>query len=288
MVKNYGGGDKMKHMARKHVNGAKNAQSSKLLRTSSCSDEKYGYVVRILGNGNCIVKGFDGYERMCHIRGKFTGRSKRENTLVAGTWVLVGLRQWDTEKEFATKQTKTNKNIQKCDLLEIYTPAERDKLRVQEKIFQDIATENSDDEFQLSNQTVEFKDQETLEYQEIVEQGGKLSRLKKSGYLDLYVNISSSDEEDSDDDNNNNDDDRICGGNDNGSGDDSSSSGDGGDDSGGDSGGGACTVNRLQHAKSKQAEAAEKQKAAAAAQKQQKAQKQSQMFQNQEINIDDI
>ena len=203
MVKNYGGGDKMKHMARKHVNGAKNAQSSKLLRTAMCDDEKYGYVVRILGNGNCIVKGFDGYERMCHIRGKFTGRSKRENTLVAGTWVLVGLRPWDSEKEFSSKQTKTSKNIQKCDLLEIYTPAERDKLRVQEKIFQDIDSENSDDEFKLSKQSVEFMDQETLEYHEIVEQDGKLSRMKKSSYLDIYENITSSSEdsdEDSDDD----------------------------------------------------------------------------------------
>lgn len=211
MVKNYGGGDKMKHLARKHVNGAKNAQSSKILRTATCDDEKYGYVIKILGNSMCMVKCFDGYERLCHIRGKFTGRSKRENTLVAGTWVLVGLRQWDAEKEFASKITKTSKNIQKCDLLEIYTPAEREKLRVQEKVFQDIEDENSDDEFRLSKQLVEFKDQETLEYQEIVEQGGKLSRMNKSSYLDLYDNISSSsgdDDDDSDKSDGDNDDDR--------------------------------------------------------------------------------
>jgi translation initiation factor IF-1 len=256
MVKNYGGGDKMKHMARKHVNGAKNAQSSKLLRTASCSDEKYGYVVRILGNGNCIVKGFDGYERMCHIRGKFTGRSKRENTLVAGTWVLVGLRQWDTEKEFATKQTKTSKNIQKCDLLEIYTPAERDKLRVQEKIFQDIDSENSDDEFKLSKQSVEFKDEETLEYQEIVEQGGNLSRMKKSSYLDIYDNISSSDDDSEDE----------------------SRSGHSNDDEGGDGG---------EHKKIQITEVKPTQ-SASGAEKQQQVQKQSYKFQNEEINIDEI
>lgn len=198
MVKNVGGGDKMKHMARKHVNGAKNSHS-KILRTSTCDDEKYGYVVKIVGNGMCIVKCIDGYERLCFIRGKFSGRSKRENTIVAGTWVLVGLRQWDAEKEFASKQTKTGKSIQKCDLLEIYTPSEREKLRIQEKIFQDLSSENSDDEFQLTKQSVEFKDQETLEYQEIVEQGGMLSRMKKSSYSDLYDNISS----ESDDDGNN-------------------------------------------------------------------------------------
>jgi translation initiation factor IF-1 len=186
----------MKHMARKHVNGAKNSQS-KILRTSTCSDEIYSYVTRILGNGMCLVKGIDGYERLCQIRGKFSGRSKRENTLVVGTWVLVGLRQWDAEKEFASKQTKTStKKIQKCDLLEIYTPGEREKLRVQEKIFQDVASENSDDEFQGKN-TVEFKDQATLEYQEIVEQGGTLSRMKKSSYNNMYDAISDSDDSES-------------------------------------------------------------------------------------------
>jgi translation initiation factor IF-1 len=197
MVRNIGGGDRMKHMARKHINGAKNSQS-KILRTSSCPDEIYSYVTRILGNGMCLVKGIDGYERLCHIRGKFTGRSKRENTLVVGTWVLVGLRQWDAEKEFASKQAKTTgKKIQKCDLLEIYSPAEREKLRVQEKIFQDVASENSDDEFQSKN-TVEFKDQATLEYQEIVEQGGTLSRMKKSSYNNMYDDISDSDDSDGD------------------------------------------------------------------------------------------
>lgn len=197
MVRNIGGGDKMKHMARKHINGSKNAQS-KILRTSLCEDEKYGYVTKICGNGMCIVKCIDGYERLCFIRGKFSGRSKRENTIASGTWVLVGLRQWDAEKEFASKQTKTGKSVQKCDLLEIYTSAEREKLRVQEKIFQELSSENSDDEFQsCSKQTVEFKDQETLEYQEIVEQGGKLSRMKKSSYNDIYDNISG--DSDSDD-----------------------------------------------------------------------------------------
>ena len=199
MVKNIGGGDKMKHMARKHINGSKNAQS-KILRTSTCPDEKYSYVTKILGNGMCLVKGIDGYERLCHIRGKFSGRSKRENTIVVGTWVLVGLRQWDAEKDFASKQTKTTRNIQKCDLLEIYSQSEREKLRIQEKIFQDVLSENSDDEFQITKQSVEFKDQATLEYQEIVEQGGALSRMKRSSYLNLYDNISDSDNEGDDGD----------------------------------------------------------------------------------------
>ena len=197
----------MKHLARKHVNGA-SQQQNKFLRVSQCKEEIYGYILRLLGNGMCMVKCVDGYERLCHIRGKFTGRSKRENALSQGTWVLIGLRQWDADKEFALKTSKIpGKSIQKCDLLEIYTPAEREKLRVQEKIFQENADENggggggdSDDEFRMSKQTVEFKDQATLEYQEIIEQGGKLSRMKKTSYHDINDGITSDSETDDDDD----------------------------------------------------------------------------------------
>ena len=208
MVRNEGGGNKMKHLARKHVNGS-SQQQNKFLRVSQSKDEIYAYIVRLLGNSLCLVKCVDGYERLCHIRGKFTGRSKRENALSQGTWVLIGLRQWDAEKEFASKVSKTEKNIQKCDLLEIYSSSEREKLRVQEKIFQDLVTEennsdgsggggDSDDEFK-TNHTVEFKDQKTLEYQEIIAQGGKISKLTSTSYLDLYSQISD-DSDDGDDD----------------------------------------------------------------------------------------
>jgi len=206
MVRNEGGGNKMKHLARKHVNGSSQQQANKFLRVSQCKEEVYAYILRLLGNSMCMVKCVDGYERLCHIRGKFTGRSKRENALSQGTWVLVGLRQWDSEKEFASKATKTDKkNIQKCDLLEIYSSSEREKLRVQEKIFQDVIADgsnsdnsnDSDDEFK-TNHAVEFKDQKTLEYQEIIAQGGKLSKLKTSSYQSIYEDISDSDDEDDD------------------------------------------------------------------------------------------
>jgi hypothetical protein len=153
-----------------------------------------------------MVKCVDGYERLCHIRGKFTGRSKRENALSQGTWVLIGLRQWDADKDFASKASKTEKNVQKCDLLEIYSSSEREKLRVQEKIFQDVVIDgsnsdhsnDSDDEFKTNN-AVEFKDQKTLEYQEIIAQGGKLSKLRTSSYESIYEDISDSDGDDDDD-----------------------------------------------------------------------------------------
>lgn len=216
MVRNEGGGNKMKHLARKHVNGS-SQQVNKFLRVSQCKEEIYGYIVRLLGNSMCLVKCVDGYERLCHIRGKFTGRSKRENAMSQGTWVLIGLRQWDADKEFASKVSKTDKKIQKCDLLEIYSSSEREKLRVQEKIFQDLVAEgndsdgggNSDAEFK-THHAVEFKDQKTMEYQEIIEQGGKLSKLSTTSYQDIYSQISDSDSEsDSDSDSESNDNDDI-------------------------------------------------------------------------------
>ena len=203
MVRNEGGGNKMKHLARKHVNGSSQQQANKFLRVSQCKEEIYAYILRLLGNSMCMVKCVDGYERLCHIRGKFTGRSKRENALSQGTWVLIGLRQWDADKDFASKASKTEKNVQKCDLLEIYSSSEREKLRVQEKIFQDVVIDgsnsdhsnDSDDEFKTNN-AVEFKDQKTLEYQEIIAQGGKLSKLRTSSYESIYEDISDSDGDD--------------------------------------------------------------------------------------------
>ena len=203
MVRNEGGGNKMKHLARKHVNGSSH-QANKFLRVSQCKEEVYAYIMRLLGNSMCMVKCVDGYERLCHIRGKFTGRSKRENALSQGTWVLIGLREWDMEKEFASKVSKTEKKLQKCDLLEIYSSAEREKLRVQEKIFQDGSNSgddsDSDNDHEFKSNSVEFKDSKTLEYQEIVEQGGKLSQMKITSYESLYDGISDS-ESDSESDN---------------------------------------------------------------------------------------
>ena len=224
----------------------------------------------------CLVKCVDGYERLCHIRGKFTGRSKRENALSQGTWVLIGLRQWDADKEFASKVSKTDKKIQKCDLLEIYSASERDKLRVQEKIFQDVVTEgnnsdgsnggggggsDSDDEFKAKD-NIEFKDQKTLEYQEIVAQSGKLSKLSTTtSYHDIYSQISDSD--DSDDDNSNDSD----------SDDKDDSDGDGGDD----------RDDNTQKDKVKASTATVTAAATAAATRQQYKQQQLE-----EVNIDDI
>ena len=113
MVKNSTGGNKSKGMARKLVQ----APTNHSLRPSACSDEIYGVVSKMLGNGMCYVnvndariKNTDPTEKniLCHIRSKFSGRSKRSNLIAAGSTVLVGLREWEAP------------NFKHCDLLEIY------------------------------------------------------------------------------------------------------------------------------------------------------------------------
>ena len=76
-------------------------------------------MTRIFGGAQCEVRCADGKIRRCIIRAKFRGRRRRENQLESGTWVLAGVRDWGNSDD--TKQI--------CDLLTVYTAAEKDTLR---------------------------------------------------------------------------------------------------------------------------------------------------------------
>lgn len=122
MVKNVKGGNKGKGMARKHVvnNGA-----TTFLRVAVDEAEIYAIIIKLLGNGMFHCHGIDNVLRLGHIRGKFAGRGKRDNTIEMGTWVLIGAREWE-EKSSIVK--KTNK-LPQCDLLEVYLSQDKDRLR---------------------------------------------------------------------------------------------------------------------------------------------------------------
>ena len=109
MVKNTKGGNKSKAIARKHITGSKEQRA---LRLSTCDLEKYGVVIRVLGNGMFYVVTNLSCEKqpqlLGHIRNKFRGRSKRDNTIILGSVVLIGLREWEEP------------NYKECDLLEVY------------------------------------------------------------------------------------------------------------------------------------------------------------------------
>lgn len=111
MVKNVTGGCKSKKMANKHVNAPKTER----LRLALNEGEIYAIVLKNYGNG-FQVQTIKHDTLFCHIRGRFTGRNRRDNSISVGSWVLVGLRDWES----------TKKN---CDLLEVYAPQEVEKLK---------------------------------------------------------------------------------------------------------------------------------------------------------------
>ena len=93
MVKNKKGGSSHKKMARKFVNN--NATPRKLRKAKPDDGEIYAKVTQMYGNGMCNVMCMDGVERLCIIRRRFKGRNKRDNLVVAGSIILVGLRNWE-------------------------------------------------------------------------------------------------------------------------------------------------------------------------------------------------
>jgi translation initiation factor IF-1 len=103
MVKNTTGGKGSKSLARKLLSSSR----SDSIRESTCPLEQYAIVTKMLGNGMCYVSTIEHGQLLCHIRMKFSGRSKRSNFLSIGSYVLIGLRDWET-------------TIKNTDLLEVY------------------------------------------------------------------------------------------------------------------------------------------------------------------------
>ena len=127
MVKNTGG-----NKAKKYANKSFNV-SNKTTRFSLDSDELYAIVNKMMGGNLCEVFCIDGITRLCVIRRKFYGKGRRDNWLSKGKWILVGLRSWET----------TNNDKNKCDLLEVYSDYDKEKL-----------IKNSNDDFKLFVSTI--------------------------------------------------------------------------------------------------------------------------------------
>lgn len=129
MVKNTKGGSSHKKFARKFAT----AKASSKLRTAEEEGELYAIVTALNGNNMFTCHCIDGENRLGRIRGKFAGgRGKRNNLLLLGTWVLVGLREWDIGTETNTKSssivTTKKQKLQECDLLEVYTESDKCQL----------------------------------------------------------------------------------------------------------------------------------------------------------------
>ena len=113
MVKNQNGGNKGKKMGRKFMS----APVDKRIRLAEEEGEIYGVVTKLLGNGMFYVNDPDGKERLVIMRNKFRGRSKRDNSVAQGGWVLIGVREFES----CVKP--------KHDLLEVYNDMEKNKMK---------------------------------------------------------------------------------------------------------------------------------------------------------------
>lgn len=145
MVKNMGG-NKSKKQARKKVNVPQ--QRNLRYRSDKEEDEMYAIVTKLYGGSNSSVFCMDGMTRHCIIRNKFRGRDKRDNIITTNTWVLVGLRNWEARGD---KQ-------QRCDLLEVYSDNEKEKLISNVK--QDVVSllKIDDEQNEYLKQNIDFVD----------------------------------------------------------------------------------------------------------------------------------
>ena len=88
MVKNTTGGNNNKKFARKHAAGSGSKAGSKL-RVSEDEVELYAICTKNLGNNMFHAVATNSVTYLVHIRGKFSGRGRRDNTVAIGIWVLI-------------------------------------------------------------------------------------------------------------------------------------------------------------------------------------------------------
>jgi len=160
MVKNLSGGNKSKGFARKNI-----AKKDNKLRVSEEEGEIYAQVTKTYGGALCQVITLDGTEMLCHIRGKFRGRGKRDNFISVGSWLLVGKREWENDLK--------NKRLN-CDIIEVYNDSDKIKLQNILNINWSVFVTNDTKSMFTSetndyDNTFTFTDEKTQEYQDLLE-----------------------------------------------------------------------------------------------------------------------
>ena len=150
MVKNTTGGSKAKGQARKFT-----AQpATNRLRLAHEDAELYAKVTAMLGNGMCEVVCIDGKKRLCHIRGKFKGRGKRDNFITRESFILIGLREWEGDE---AKEVKGKIKLPNCDLLEVYNNSDVSRIKMTEnKDWSIFATEEKSNSTENTDEIVDF------------------------------------------------------------------------------------------------------------------------------------
>jgi hypothetical protein len=162
MVKNSSGGNKAKGFARKNL-----VKRDAALRVAIEEGEIYAQAVKIMGGNLASAIDIDGNPLRAHIRGKFRGRGKRDNFIGPGTWLLVGLHSWESDK------VKPNE-IRNCDILEVYNDTDKNRLKNSvtsvnwsKFIANDTKTLGAPDDGDDDN-NIQFADEATQEYEQLI------------------------------------------------------------------------------------------------------------------------
>jgi hypothetical protein len=148
MVKNTGG-NKSKKQARVPT-------ATQNVRYVKEDGEMYAVITKIYGGKICQVMCDDGVSRCCTIRKKFMMSRRGDNALMMGSWLMVGLYDWE----------KRSDGTQTCDILEVYSAGEREKLKqtVNAKLLKHIVDVNNDNkngsEFVFSETLAAIDDEE--------------------------------------------------------------------------------------------------------------------------------
>jgi hypothetical protein len=131
MVKN-SGGNKSKKQARKTVGLPTAVQNVRYVKEEG---EMYAVITKIYGGKTCQVMCDDGVSRRCTIRRKFMMSRRGDNALAVGSWLMAGLYDWEKRAD----------GTQTCDILEVYSAGEREKLKqtVNTKVLKHIMAVNN-------------------------------------------------------------------------------------------------------------------------------------------------
>lgn len=179
MGKNIYGGAKHKKFAKKNTSSSSNNR----LRTSQNESEIYAIAKKALGNNQFECKCIDGVNRKLVIRGKFSGKYKRDNMVTVGAWLLVGLRGWSSDDTI-------------CDLIEIYSENDKNNLREKQYTLNwsvlSINDELKQETVSSETNTVEFKTEDDYENIELMNEITK--SLDKSKTLKFSDDLNNGEE----------------------------------------------------------------------------------------------
>ena len=161
MVKNVKGGSGHKSQARKNVVTNADKHNNRL-RLVEEDGELYAQVTKDFGNGMCEVICCDNVKRLCIIRGKYRGRGKRDNEIRMRSIIMVGLREWASHND-------NSKKLEKCDLLEVYSDYDVERLKKSADINWSIFDMDDNANQYATDDIVHFTDNTEDEYKKLVE-----------------------------------------------------------------------------------------------------------------------